>query len=99
MKENNLFECHVFICTNQREGGKECCADKGASQLRDQLKLWAKEKYSKKVRINNSGCLDFCSKGIVSVIYPQSEWHMNLKTTDIEVLKSAIQEKMSSNLK
>lgn len=94
-KEKNLYQCHVFICTNQREkGGRECCADKGAEELRNELKAWARKEYGRKVRINNSGCLDFCEKGIASVIYPEGEWHLNLKTTNLEDMKAAISEKM-----
>jgi (2Fe-2S) ferredoxin len=51
---------------------------------------------SKRVRINNSGCLHFCEQGIVSVIYPQGEWHLNLTSNNIEVLKAAISEKLDS---
>jgi (2Fe-2S) ferredoxin len=93
-REKNLYECHVFVCTNKRDNGKECCADKGAVVLRDQLKAWAKEKYGKRVRVNNSGCLDFCAKGIVSVIYPEGEWLMNLTSQSLDELKTAISEKM-----
>lgn len=93
-RAKNLYECHVFVCTNKRDGGRESCADKGANELRDQLKKWAKEKYGRKVRINASGCLDFCEKGIVSVIYPQGEWLMNLTTQSLDDLKAAISEKL-----
>jgi (2Fe-2S) ferredoxin len=95
MKEKNLYECHVFICTNQKAPGKECCANKNASELRDQLKVWAKQKYGKRVRINNSGCLDCCGRGIAAVIYPEGEWHLELKSTDLEELQKAIDEKIS----
>lgn len=91
---NNLYECHVFVCTNKRDKGRESCADKGSIELRDQLKSWAFKKYGKKVRINTSGCLDFCEKGIVTVIYPEGEWRMNLTSNSLEELQSAISEKM-----
>jgi (2Fe-2S) ferredoxin len=94
--KKSLYECHVFVCTNKRDNGKESCADKGSVELRDQLKAWAKEKYGRRVRINNSGCLDFCSKGIVTVIYPEGEWHMNLTTNSLEELKDAITQKMAT---
>lgn len=95
-QEKNIYECHVFVCTNKKEG-KACCADKGAAKLKDELKAWAREKYGNRVRINNSGCLHFCAQGIVSVIYPQAEWHLNLTSTDIDVLKNAISEKLDAN--
>jgi (2Fe-2S) ferredoxin len=94
LKSKNLYECHVFVCTNKREKGRESCGTKGSEELRSQLKAWAFQKYGKKVRINTSGCLDFCEKGIVTVIYPAGEWHMNLTTDSLEELKKAISEKM-----
>jgi hypothetical protein len=37
IKENNLYECHVFVCVNKRApGGRECCADKGSQKLKDE---------------------------------------------------------------
>lgn len=93
-RAKNLYECHVFVCTNKKEGGRECCADKGSAQLKDVLKAWATKKYGKRIRINNSGCLHFCEQGIITVIYPEGEWHLKLKSTDIEVLKAAISEKL-----
>lgn len=96
-KKKSLYECHVFVCTNKRENGRESCADKGSIELRDQLKSWAKEKYGRRVRINTSGCMDFCERGIVSVIYPEGEWHLNLTTGSLEELQNAISEKMDKN--
>jgi (2Fe-2S) ferredoxin len=93
-KKKSLYECHVFICTNQRDGGRECCGSKGSGELRNQLKIWARGKYGNRVRINNSGCFDFCSKGIVAVIYPEGEWLMNLTSGSLEELQKAISEKM-----
>lgn len=96
MKEKSLYQCHVFICTNERKLGaaRECCAHKGAEELRQSLKQWASAKYGKKVRINSSGCLDFCEKGIAAVVYPQSEWHFLLNIENLETLKKSIEEKM-----
>ncbi len=100
MLEKNLYELHVFVCTNKRENGKECCADKGAVEFREQLKGWAKEKYGKRIRINSAGCLDCCSKGIATVIYPDGEWHLKISVdqsgqSNLEELKRAIEKKLS----
>lgn len=93
-KKKSLYKCHVFICTNKREDGRECCSDKGSVELRNQLKAWAKEKYGRNVRINTAGCFDFCEKGIVSVIYPEGEWFLNLTSGSLKELQDAISEKM-----
>lgn len=94
MEEKNFYECHVFICTNQKEGGRECCADKGAATLRMDLKAWATKKYGKRVRVNASGCLGFCAKGISTVIYPQGIWTLHVKGTDLELMQKKIDEIM-----
>lgn len=95
MKEKNLYECHVFVCTNKKEG-RECCADKGAASVKDDLKAWAKKKYGMSVRVNNAGCLGQCSKGIAAVIYPKGEWQLELSNTsdDIDHLKKRIDRAM-----
>lgn len=91
MIKKSLYECHVFVCTNKKDGGRECCADKGSAELHEQLKTWAKENYGRRVRVNKSGCLDFCAQGICTVIYPNSEWHLELKKDSLDEMKKAIE--------
>lgn len=97
MKEKNLYECHVFVCTNKKEAGKACCADKGAADLRMQLKEWAAQKYGKRVRVNAAGCLGFCSQGIATVVYPQSDWKLNLQGSDLPKLQQQLDELMEGS--
>lgn len=84
------FECHVYVCTNQKPDGRECCAQKGAEELRKQLKEWAKSKYGNRVRINAAGCLDHCTQGIAMAIYPKSQWYLKINSSDLESLKNEI---------
>jgi (2Fe-2S) ferredoxin len=42
------------------------------------------------VRVNASGCLGRCKKGIAAVLYPEGKWFENLKSTDTETLTQAI---------
>ena len=77
------YKAHVFVCTNQKKEGKECCANKGGQAFRDSLKDMAKKLFDKQdVRINASGCLDQCKDGIAVVIYPQNKWLLNLEPGD-----------------
>lgn len=94
---DQTYKAHLFICTNKKEG-KECCADKNAGVLREELKGWAKVKFGNKVRINNSGCLDRCSEGITAVLYPQNKWFTHLTTDSVAELKAVIEEAMSESL-
>jgi len=85
------YEAHVFCCTNRRPVGhpRGCCADKGSEELRDYMKGRAKELGLKKVRINNSGCLDRCELGPTVVIYPEGVWYSVASKADVdEVLQT-----------
>ncbi|MCM2282044.1 MAG: (2Fe-2S) ferredoxin domain-containing protein [Bdellovibrionaceae bacterium] len=86
------LDAHLFVCTNVKANG-ECCGAKGAAELRDQLKQVSRDPASgwgKRVRVNNSGCLGHCEKGIVAVLYPQGQWFMNLTSADVPKLVEAV---------
>ena len=83
----NYYQKHVFICTNQRDNGRECCAQKNAAELLQYAKLKIKnlkQDGKGKIRINNAGCLDRCSEGPVLVIYPDGVWYRYNTTEDID---------------
>ena len=84
------FEKHVFICTNQREEGKACCAAKGSEEILKVMKEKVKELgLNKKIRVNKAGCLDQCSKGASIVVYPEGVWYGNVTLSDIpEIIES-----------
>lgn len=93
-QDRNHYDFHFFICTNARDNGKPDCSSKGSIQLLEDLKSWAKtQKFSKKIRINKSGCLDRCSQGIAAVAYPSAEWIINATTNDLEEMKKFISER------
>jgi (2Fe-2S) ferredoxin len=93
------YKCHLFICTNTKEKGSSC-GPKGAGNLRLDLKKHLDEKYPDQkhlFRINASGCLGQCEKGIAAVCYPQGQWKTELTSDDqgklekwvLELLKTA----------
>lgn len=90
---NPKFEAHLFICTNDRgpNGKRESCRPKGAEELREKVKAACREKGFPSVRINGSGCLDQCERGITAVLYPKGEWFLNLKATDVDTLVQAVE--------
>lgn len=84
---DSYFKHHVFFCTNKRDNGDACCADRGAEAMR----AYAKDKIKSlklsgqgKVRINNAGCLDRCSEGPVMVVYPEAVWYTYVDQEDID---------------
>lgn len=81
------YRYHVFFCTNQREEGRQCCAQCGARTMRDYLKRRTKElglTGPGGVRINTAGCLDRCSEGPVLVVYPEGTWYTYVDSEDLE---------------
>lgn len=75
MKENNIYETHVFVCTS----GKTCPHKGNVEEI---VSLMRKEVFEKglkgKIRINKSGCLDWCDVAPVMVVYPEQTWYVNL---------------------
>ncbi|MEK7437155.1 MAG: (2Fe-2S) ferredoxin domain-containing protein [Pseudomonadota bacterium] len=83
----SYYAHHVFFCCNQRDGGRVCCNDKGASSLRDYAKQRVKElglDGKDKVRINQAGCLDRCEEGPCIVVYPEGTWYTYVDEQDID---------------
>lgn len=84
------FKTHVFVCTNA-PGKEGKCGSKNSDNLRAKAKELCHEKYGKgSVRVNSSGCLGFCEKGITAVIYPEGKWHFNLTENSESQLMEAI---------
>ncbi|HWT72943.1 MAG TPA: (2Fe-2S) ferredoxin domain-containing protein [Oxalicibacterium sp.] len=86
-EDRPYFSHHVFICMNQREGGRECCADKGSHAAQKYLKSRVKElglAGPGEVRINQSGCLDRCEEGPVLVVYPEGTWYTYVDNEDLD---------------
>ncbi len=89
------FKYHVFFCTNKRDGGKQCCEQCNATEIR----AYAKERIKAlglsgegKVRINTAGCLDRCESGPVLVVYPEETWYSYLDREDIdEIIEKHLQ--------
>ena len=83
----SYYQRHVFFCCNQRDGERESCNPKGASELRDYAKSRVKAlglAGEGKVRINQAGCLDRCEEGPVMVIYPEAVWYTYVDRADID---------------
>ena len=83
----SYFKHHVFFCTNQRDDGRPCCENLGASEMRSYAKQRIKSlelNGAGKIRINTAGCLDRCSEGPVIVVYPDETWYTYIDQEDID---------------
>lgn len=85
---------HLFFCCNQRSGGRECCADKGARALRDYCKAQVRKLGlggRGKIRVNIAGCMDRCPEGPTLVVYPEGVWYSYRNRADIdEIIESHV---------
>lgn len=78
---------HVFVCTNQKKGGKACCADRGGLPFFDYLKEKLRvldQSGPGKIRVSQSGCLGRCNLGPCLVIYPEGVWYSYESFADLD---------------
>lgn len=83
----NHYTKHLFICTNQKSAGKQCCANTGGEPFFDYLKKKLKQldlHGPGKVRVSRSGCLGRCSEGPCIVIYPEGVWYTYESFADLD---------------
>lgn len=99
MSDSRNLDAHLFVCTNTKALGKSCGASNSAV-LRDQVKKICQDPargWHGRVRINASGCLGRCEKGITAVLYPHGKWLENLQsdstTPVLEILSEALDKK------
>ncbi|WP_043758061.1 (2Fe-2S) ferredoxin domain-containing protein [Imhoffiella purpurea] len=81
------YKYHVFVCTNQRDEGRQCCASSGGGSVRDYLKDRTKALGMAGpggVRINSAGCFGRCGEGPVMVVYPDAVWYSYAGEADAE---------------
>ena len=79
------FEKHVFICTNQKTGGKKCCGEAVGLELVAKFKKILKDKnLNIRIRAQRAGCIDACDFGPSLVVYPEGTYYGHLTLDDVE---------------
>jgi (2Fe-2S) ferredoxin len=75
---------HVFICTNEKEGGKKCCGEEKGMLLVNRFKEALKSRgLQMHIRAQRTGCLDACNFGPVLVVYPEGTYYGNIQPEDV----------------
>ena len=70
---------HIYVCTHEREAGKSCCARRDGEKILEKLKAYVQENGLKgRVRVNRSGCMDFCEQGGNVMVYPDHRWYSHV---------------------
>ncbi|MEA5446561.1 (2Fe-2S) ferredoxin domain-containing protein [Gammaproteobacteria bacterium AB-CW1] len=85
----SFYQRHAFFCTNQRDNGRACCQDHGASELR----RYARERLKEAgvfdaggIRASAAGCLGRCEEGPVIVVYPEGTWYTYFSREDVDLI-------------
>ena len=86
-------QIQLFICNHKRDGDEDC-AGKGAKELTDQLKKWAKEHHGQEIKVYRSGCLSKCSEGIAMASYPDKKLWTEVSPADVEEIKKDLSIKL-----
>ena len=83
---------HVLVCTNERNDGRDFCAQVDGIEIYKNLKEWTKSQgLSGSIWITRTGCLGFCNEiGATVVIYPNELWFKGVKLNEIEKIKELI---------
>jgi (2Fe-2S) ferredoxin len=83
----SYYQRHIFFCLNEREDGRNACAQHGAQAAFEHCKARIKNEQlsgSGQVRVNKAGCLDRCAGGPVAVVYPEAVWYTFVDKHDID---------------
>lgn len=79
------YQKHVFICANQKDGGKKCCGAEHGMALVDAFKTSLKDKNLHiDIRTQRAGCLDVCALGPALVVYPEGVFYGKVELSDVE---------------
>ena len=91
------YLAHVFVCTNDRKGERQSCADNNSQALKDTLKEAVHARgWKGKVRISTSGCMGLCTKGANVLIYPQQIWFSETRPEDAAQILAALEKIIES---
>ncbi len=88
MSPQGKFDCHVFVCLNERPGSPSAsCHGRGASAVHTALKDLLKQRgLSDRMRANRAGCLDVCDHGPALVVYPDNVWYGSVTPEDVPLI-------------
>ncbi|MCH1443516.1 MAG: (2Fe-2S) ferredoxin domain-containing protein [Candidatus Poseidoniaceae archaeon] len=79
------YDRHMFICGHERPTGsaRPSCKNRGSLELLPRIKQAIRDEGLPSIRVQKSGCLDFCENGIACVVYPEGTWYTLSKDMDI----------------
>lgn len=85
----NKPQKHIFICSSSRPTGQQkgVCHTKGGVDIMMSFMEEIEERdLGGEVFISNTGCLGFCDKGPVVIVYPDNVWYGGVTVDDVEAI-------------
>ncbi len=74
----------IYVCVNEREPGKACCAAGGGKEVRAALNAYVKAHGLKPlVRVSQVHCMDCCSEGPIVAVFPENVFYKGVKPEDV----------------
>lgn len=87
------YVCHLFVCTNTRNGERKSCGDEDMPGLKARIKAEIKRRgWTGKVRVSESGCLGICDTGPNIMLYPQKTWFSGVSHDDLPIILGQVEE-------
>lgn len=81
------YKRQLFVCTNNANGEKVSCGDHQGEEVFRQLREIAKErKLHPMIRVAQAKCLGQCAKGVNVMVYPENNWHSQVRLSDVNAL-------------
>jgi (2Fe-2S) ferredoxin len=79
---------HLFVCTNERSGGKPACGERGGREILAavQQRLIVRSDAASDALVTACGCLGPCFDGPNAVVYPDGVWYEQLEPSDADAL-------------
>lgn len=85
------YKCHLFVCTNTRNGEQKSCGDKETPELKAFIKAEIDNRgWKGMVRVSTAGCLGICETGPNIMIYPQKIWFSAVSSKDLPDIMRAV---------
>ena len=79
------FQKIVFVCINERDGGRACCAARDSAAIAEALKAKVKALgLSGRVRVSKSGCQDLCAQGPNVMVFPDYVCYHGVTHADVD---------------
>ena len=85
--QNVPYEKQIFVCTNDRQGGKPSCGDHQGCDVFTELRRIAKDRgLHPRIRVAQAKCLGQCHQGVNIMVYPDGAWVSGVHSDDVKVI-------------